>query len=193
MKSYVKVILVFGFVLSVWASLSACRGGLNKNIDSVQEKLERKIPAENLYVAPDYDQNKPLSVAILPFENLTQEKEASDLLQRLFYNNFSSLAYNDVELSYINYRLPNFNTQNIFENPNLKQAGENLGSDALILGRITEFETLYAGAYSSFTVAVELKMTDVETKFAENGLTFMINVGYNQEEVSMSKPTGRIL
>ncbi|MBU0768508.1 MAG: right-handed parallel beta-helix repeat-containing protein, partial [Proteobacteria bacterium] len=164
MKSFLKVILVFGFALTFWVLLSACRGGLNKKIDSMQEKLEHKIPAENFFIAPDYDKDKPLSVAILPFENLTQEKEASDLLQRLFYNNFSSLAYADVELSYINSKLPNFNPKNIFESPDLKKDGENLGSDALILGRVTEFESFYAGVYSSFTVAVEIKMIDVESQ-----------------------------
>jgi len=164
MKSFLKVILVFGFTLAFWAFLSGCRGGLNKNIDSIQEKLEQKIPAENLFVASDYDKDKPLSVAILPFENLTQEKEAPDLLQQLFYNNFSSLAYKDVELSYINTKLPNFNPKNIFKSPDLKKNGEDLGSDALILGRVTEFESFYAGVYSSFTVAVELKMIDVETQ-----------------------------
>ena len=164
MKFFLKVILVFGFALAFWAFLSSCRGGLNKNIDSIQEALERKIPAENLFVASDYDKDKPLSVAILPFENLTREKEAPDLLQRLLYNNFSSLAYKDVELSYINTKLSNFNPQNIFQSPGLKKNGEDLGSDALILGRVTEFETFYAGVYSSFTVAVELEMIDVETQ-----------------------------
>ena len=164
MKSILRTLLIFGFTLTFGVLLSACRGGFNKNIDNIQEKLERKIPAENLFVAPDYDKDKPMSVAILPFENLTQEKEAPDLLQRLFYNNFSSLAYKDVELSYINSKLPKFNSKNIFNSPHLKKDGETIGSDALILGRITKFESFYAGVYSSFTVAVELKMIDVETQ-----------------------------
>ncbi|RLD91305.1 MAG: hypothetical protein DRJ13_17540, partial [Bacteroidetes bacterium] len=109
MKSFLKVILVFVFALTIWFLLFACRGGLNKKIDRIQGALERKIPAENLFVAPDYNKDRPLSVAILPFENLTQEKGASDLLRRLFYNNFSSLAYKDIELSTINAKLPQFN------------------------------------------------------------------------------------
>jgi len=166
MKSLLKTILVFGVVLTIWSLLSACRGGLNKNIDSLQEKLEHKIPAENIFVSPDYDKDKPLSVAILPFENLTLEKEAPDLLQRLFYNNFSSLAYRDVELGYINAKMPNFSPKNIFKTIDPAKTGKLLDSDALIIGRITEFESLYAGAgvYSSFTVAVELEMIDTETQ-----------------------------
>jgi TolA-binding protein len=164
MKSLLKFILVFGSIFSFLVFLSACRGGINKNIDSVQGKIEHKIPTENLFIAPDYNKDKPLSVAILPFENLTEEKEASELLQRLFYNNFSSLAYKDVELTYIHAKLPNFNPKNIFENTELKQTGELLGADALIIGRVDKFETFYAGVYSSFTVSAELKMIDVESQ-----------------------------
>lgn len=164
MKSFCKVILIVVFSLSICFLLFACRGGLSEKIDHIQGAFERKIPAENLFVAPDYNKNRPLSVAILPFENLTREKEASDLLQRLFYNNFSSLAYKDIELGAINANLPNFNAQNIFENIDPTKTGELLSSDALIIGRITEFESYYAGVYSSFIVAVEVKMIDSETR-----------------------------
>ena len=164
MRSLFKVILVFGFVLTIGSLLSACRGGLNKNIDDIQEKMANKIPAENIFISPDYDKDKPLSVAILPFENLTREKEAPELLQRQFYNNFSSLAYRDVELSAIHAKLTNINPQHIFETIDATKIGKLLDSDALIIGRITEFETYYAGVYSSFTVAVELKMIDAQTR-----------------------------
>jgi len=164
MKSFLKTTLVFGVVLTVLFLLPACRGGLNKDIDSIHEKLEHKIPSENIFVSPEFDKDKPLSVAILPFENLTGEKEASELLQRLFYNNFSSLAYRDVELGYINTKLSNFNPQNIFKTIEPVKTGKLLDADALILGRITKFETYYAGVYSSFTVAVELEMIDTQTQ-----------------------------
>jgi TolA-binding protein len=164
MRSFLKIILIFAFLLVVWSLLPACRGGLNKNIDSLEEKMAHKISAKDLFVAPDYDKDKPLSVAILPFENLTQEKEAPEMLQRQLYNNFSSLAYKDVELSDIKAKLPNFKPKNIFNTIDPAKTGKLLDSDALILGRITKFETYYAGVYSSFTVAVELEMIDVETQ-----------------------------
>jgi hypothetical protein len=160
MRSFLKLILVFGSLLAVCWLLSACRGGLNKKIDSLEEKMVHKIPAKDIFVAPDYDKDKPLSVAILPFENLTQEKEAPGMLQRQFYNHFSSLAYRDVELSDIKAKLPKIN----FKTLDPTKIGKLLDADALIIGRITEFETYYAGVYSSFTVAVELKMIDAQTQ-----------------------------
>ncbi|MGD9210017.1 MAG: tetratricopeptide repeat protein, partial [Desulfobacteraceae bacterium] len=38
------------------------------------------------------------------------------------------------------------------------QIGQQLKADAIIVGRVTQFETLYAGLYASFSVAFELKM-----------------------------------
>ena len=80
MKSFCKAILIIVLTVTICSLLFACRGGLSEKIDHVQGTFERKIPAENLFVAPDYNKDRPLSVAILPFENLSQEKEASDLL-----------------------------------------------------------------------------------------------------------------
>jgi len=159
MRSFLKIMLVFGFLLTIWWGLSACRGGLNKKIDSLEDKMVHKIPAKDIFVSPDYDKDRPLFVAVLPFENLTQEKEATDMLQRQFYNNFSSLAYRDVELSDIKKKVPKIN----FKTMDPTKIGKLLDADALITGRITEFETYYAGVYSSFTVAVEVKMIDAQT------------------------------
>ena len=67
MRSFLKIMLVFGFLVTIWWGLSACRGGLNKKIDSLEDKMVHKIPAKDIFVAPDYDKDRPLSVAILPF------------------------------------------------------------------------------------------------------------------------------
>jgi TolA-binding protein len=186
MRSFLNVILVFGLVLATGSLLSACRGGLNKNIDVIQEKMTRKIPAENIFVAPDYDKDKPLSVAILPFENLTREKEAPEMLQRQFYNNFSSLAYRDVELSDIKAKLPNIDPQHFFKTMDATKIGKLLHSDALIIGRITEFETYYAGIYASFSVAVELKMIDARSH------RLLWSVKHKEVQRSGSIPTSAI-
>ena len=159
MKTYLKIILIFGFLFAAWSLLSACTGGLNKKIDRLEEKMVHKIPAKDVFVAPDYDKDKPLSVAILPFENLTQEKKAPEMLQRQLYNNFSSLAYRDVELSDIKAKLPKIN----YKTMDPAKTGKLLDADALIVGRITKFETYYAGIYSSFTVGVDIKMIDSQT------------------------------
>jgi hypothetical protein len=160
-----KAIKTTPALLVIWVALAlaSCKGGMVKGVDQVTDKLESKIPAGDLFVAPDYEKERPLSVAILPFDNLTAESQAADLLRRLFYNNFSSLAYQDIELSRITATVADYDPKAGFDKPDASQLGQRLGADALIFGRVTQFETLYAVAYSSFTVGIELKMMDAKT------------------------------
>jgi TolA-binding protein len=146
------------FLLLFITLLFGCRGGLGKPENPLQKAMASKITNENLFVAEDYDKRQPLSVAILPFDNQTKESEAALLLRRLFYNNFSSLAYQDIELSKVDAGLTHFDPASTFESSDIAKIGQNLKADAVIIGRVTKFKTLYAGLYSSFSVAFEMKM-----------------------------------
>ena len=145
-------------LLLITALLFSCSGGLSTPSDPIQRAMASKISNENLFVAEDYGKRQPLSVAILPFDNQTKEPEAAQLLRRLFYNNFSSLAYQDIELSKVDVGLTNFDPTGAFESADITKIGQDLKADAIIVGRVTKFKTLYAGLYSSFSVAFEMKM-----------------------------------
>jgi tetratricopeptide (TPR) repeat protein len=166
--------------------LWGCKGGMHQNIDKVQESLTQKIPAEDIHIDADFEKNKPLVVAILPFENRSSEPQASDMLRTLFYNNFSSLAYNDVEISQIEKLLPDLSHENIFESIDVAAVGSKLGADAVILGRVDRFETLYAGIYASFTVAMEVHMVDTHDK------TLLWSVKHEEVQRSGGVPTNPI-
>ncbi|MCJ7771868.1 MAG: DUF799 family lipoprotein, partial [Desulfobacterales bacterium] len=56
-----------------------------------------------------------------------------------------------------------FSTTDIFETIEPRKIGETLKADAIITGKVTEFESLYAGVYSSVSVGAELKMFDKVT------------------------------
>ena len=145
------IVLIVGLLIG-------CKGGLSTPSDSLQRAMASKVPNKDLFVAQDYGKRQPLSVAILPFDNQTKETEAAQLLRRLFYNNFSSLAYKDIELATIDKKLAHFEPAGVFDSADITKIGQNLKADAVIIGRVTKFETLYAGLYSSFSVAFEMKM-----------------------------------
>jgi TolA-binding protein len=132
-------------------------------VDSVHKIYKGKIDSKNIFISPDFKKHKPLTVAILPLENLSREEEASKIMRRLLYNNFSSLAYSDVEPAEIDREIPNFKTHQIFKKINPQKIGKKLRTDAIIVGKVTEFESLYAGIYSSISVETDLKMLDTET------------------------------
>ena len=146
------------WIVLIAGLLIGCKGGLSTPSDSLQRAMAGKIPNKDLFVAEDYGKRQPLSVAILPFDNQAKEPEAAQLLRRLFYNNFSSLAYKDIELSTIDKKLTHFEPARVFDSSDITKIGQNLMADAVIIGRVTKFETLYAGLYSSFSVAFEMKM-----------------------------------
>lgn len=150
------LLLLIGFLFI------GCKGGLNSPAEPLQKVMAAGVPSENLYVAEDYDKRQPLSVAVLPFDNQTKEAEAAELLRRLFYNNFSSLSYQDIELNKVETALSAFDPAAAFESGDAAAIGAQLKADAVIMGRVTKFETLYAGVYASFTVAFELKMIGTE-------------------------------
>src|SRR5512145_1537381 len=49
-------------------------------------------------VDPYMKDHVPKTVAVLPFVNLSDKKEAVDVMRRGFYNHFSSLPFQDMEL-----------------------------------------------------------------------------------------------
>lgn len=151
------------FFLLAWTLLPACGGSFYDKVNKVDRLCRGKIDSNKVFVAADFDKHRPLSVAILPLENLTKEKEATDLLQRLLYNNFSSLSYHDIELAVVNNKLADFSTDNIFETIDPSKVGKMLGADGLVVGKVTAFESLYVGVYASITIGVEVKMLDAET------------------------------
>ncbi|MGE4298860.1 MAG: tetratricopeptide repeat protein [Desulfovibrionaceae bacterium] len=118
------------------------------------------------FVAEEFHLREPATVAILPFEDARKDKdehdrgEVSHLLRTLFYNNFSSLPYSDIELEMIDARLGTTAAGDLFTSQNAVAAGRQINSDAVIVARIKEFTGYYAGFYGSITADIELKMYD---------------------------------
>ncbi len=102
----------------------------------------------------------PKKVAILPFENLTDKREAFEIVRRSFYNHFASKKYQDAELHQVDYLL---RKNGLYANQSFLKAapaelGKLLGVDGLIYGRITGFDRVFLGAYSQVAVELEAKM-----------------------------------
>ena len=155
--------LSFAICILLVSSLFACRSGMIREVDTIHEAYRGGIDKEDVFVAKNFQKSMPLTVAVLPFENLSREPEAADIFRRLFYNNFSSLAYSDIELSNIDQLISGFSTKDIFKTIEPRKVGETLKADAIIVGKITQFESLYAGVYSHISVGAEIKMFDKDS------------------------------
>ncbi len=114
----------------------------------------------------------PSVIAILPFDNATDEPGIAEEARRAFYNHFSSKPYSDIELLAIDDKILSMARVQPGK-PGILDFGslcQSLGCTGVITGRVTEFNRIYAGVYSELAATAEIRMLDVqsgETVFAE--------------------------
>ncbi len=121
---------------------------------------------EGEYQVDPYMKNHvPLSVAVLPFVDLSGSKEGATAMRLGFYNHFSSLPFKDMELYKVNDLLAKAGLTDpdaIRKTPPQK-LGDILGVDAVILGEVSDFDKYFAVLYSQVAVGAEVKMYDAKT------------------------------
>jgi len=136
-------ITVLGFIL-----LMGCRSG------------------PTVYIHPNADFSVIKKVAVLPFENLTQDRFAGDKVQKIFTTEFLSLgAFEVAEPGQVLRVLANERIENVsaLSAPEIKKVGEGLGAQALIFGSVVDFGSTQVGANPSPEVTVQLRLVETQS------------------------------
>ncbi len=132
------------------------------------------------------DEELPKTVAILPFENKTEEIGVATQVRKAFYNHFSSKPYRDIELSIVDEKIVQLERttgKNILEiSP--KQICETLGCDGLVYGRVTDYKKIYAVAYSQLGIEAEVWM--INTKTGKEVFRLKDSVRYHEGGIPIS-------
>ena len=122
---------------------------------------------ENLYFESwGLGKGSARTVAVLPFENETQEPGIPELVRKSFYSHFSIKSFNDVELSIIDQTI---NDEIILQNKKkftdipAAELGRVLKCDAIVYGTVKEMTRFYMGIYSQLAVGAEVAIVDVKT------------------------------
>jgi ACT domain-containing protein len=116
-------------------------------------------------VDPYMKKHVPLSVAVLPFVDLSGSKEGANAMRKGFYNHFSSLPFKDMEL----YKVDDLLLKAGLTDPDVirkippRKLGEILGVDAVVFGEVSDFDKYFAVLYSQVAVGAEVKMYDAKT------------------------------
>jgi len=152
-NAYFPPIESFGniiFFVMLVALISACAAS-----QQTEKKTEAVLSAKEL----------PRSVAVLPFGNETDEIDLSGQVRKSFSNYFSSKPYNKIEPHIVDEKvalLEKATGKTIFEiSP--KEVAEAFGVDGLIYGKVTDFNKVYALAYSQIGVEAEIWMVNAKT------------------------------
>ena len=116
-------------------------------------------------VDPYMNDHVPLSVAVLPFTDLSGSKEGATAMRLGFYNHFSSLPFKDMELYKVDDLLnkAGLTDPEAIRKTSPKKLGEILRVDAVILGEVSDFDKYFAVLYSQVAVGAEIKMYDTKT------------------------------
>jgi len=121
------------------------------------------IPFKGEYrVDPSLRDHPPQTVAVLPFLNMTNKKEAFDIVRQSFHGHFSTLNYTAIPLFKVDQALRQADLdtpEKVAQTPPLKLR-EILHVDAVIRGEVTHFDRIYAGVYSQVAVGAEVQMID---------------------------------
>jgi len=125
----------------------------------------RSLYSGDYRVDPYMEKHIPLSVAVLPFIDLSGSKEGARAMRLGFYNHFSSLAFKDMELFKVDDLLTRagLTDPQAIRNTPPQKLGEILGVDAVVTGDVSDFDKYFAVLYSQVAVGAEIKMYDTKT------------------------------
>ncbi len=159
-KRYLRLGAVF---LMVRLFLLACAGTEEKT-SGITEEIA-KLFSGKYSIDPAMSENPPRTVAVLPFENLTQKEEAFEIVRKSFYNHFSSLNFVDREIFKVDdiLKREGLDTPEKIKATKPQDLGKLFNVDAIIYGEITHYDRLYLALYSQVTVGARLKMVDTKT------------------------------
>jgi parallel beta-helix repeat protein len=125
----------------------------------------RSLYEGDYQVDPYMKEHMPLSVAVLPFVDLSGSKEGARAMRLGFYNHFSSRPFKDMELHKIDELLERAGLADpeLLRKTPPEKLGALLGVDAVIFGEVSDFDKYFLVMYSQVAVGAEVKMYDAKT------------------------------
>lgn len=109
--------------------------------------------------------HQPQTVAVLPFLNRTDKKEAFDIVRKSFHGHFSKLNYAAMPLYKVDdlLRQAGLDTPEKATQTSGQKIREILRVDAVIRGEVTHYDRVFVGVYSQVAVGAEVRMIDGKT------------------------------
>ncbi len=116
-------------------------------------------------VHPDYQRLKPQSIAVLPFDNMSTDLDATPLVRPIVAKRLRYKGYRVPGLKGVDETLQEAGVLIAHDVYSFtpEELGEILSVDAVMFGTVTDFSTKYAVLAASVTVALRLELVDCET------------------------------
>ncbi len=149
-----RVLTVFSMGLlglALWGLMAGCSTHLSETPGDFQTQAARSCPPE--------------SVALLPFENLTECPGIENLVREGFYSHLSPKTYGDIELAEVDARLKSVNATDheAMLSIEVQEMGRLLHCDAIVYGSVTKCTKMFVGIFSQVCIAASLEVYDTRT------------------------------
>ena len=122
--------------------------------------------APTRYTHPNADLGALKRVAVLPFENMTQDRSAGDKVQRIFISELLSMeAFDVVEPGVVARTLKAERIENVEQlgPADLKRIGEALKAQGLFFGSVVDFAESRSGSTPAPEVTIQLRLVEAQS------------------------------
>ncbi len=118
-----------------------------------------------LSVHPDYRSLQPRSIAVLPFDNMSTDLDATPLLRPIVARRLRYKGYRVPDLAAVDETLQEAGVMIAHDVYSFtpRELGDILSVDAVMFGTVTDFSTKYAVLAASVTVQLRLELADCGT------------------------------
>ena len=147
----VMTFTLFGCAVSTDQSIS-----IGSPITSVDEKVKEGDEEGGNGRTKAYIE-APNTIAVMPFFNGTEERQAADVLRTIVASHLSSLSMAVMHNAEVDAKLPGGYA--LIENQ-----ATFLGVDAVLVGEVTKYERLFAGIYAQIQMGVKLKLVNTKNE-----------------------------
>jgi TolB-like protein len=118
------------------------------------------------YIHPNMDLGAIKRVAVLPFENLAQDRTASEKVQKIFLTELLSLeAFEVVEPGQVTQTLRGSRIDSVeaLGPADFKRLGETLKAQGFFVGSVVDFTETRSGATPTPEVTIQLRLVEAQT------------------------------
>lgn len=126
---------------------------------------EDKATQENWEVAADFEKHKPMTIAVLPMDNLSFEDGVEEALYQQVYKRLASRGYSKVLVNHVSTVMKNLGVTvpGLLGGLSSSQLGRELKADALLFGQIEQSASVHQALYDAVVVSCSLRLVDAQT------------------------------
>lgn len=120
---------------------------------------------EDWQVHKDFERLRPMTIAVMPMDNLSLEPGVEDALYTAVYERLASKGYAKISADHVSAVMKKLGVTipGLLAGISVKRLGEELQADALLFGQIEQSARINQVVYDAVVVSCSLKLVQVES------------------------------